>query len=166
MEFVLSRVIEPESLRVANEPLIDIGGSGDVQVSGFFDREATGERTYRWSGGCLDDRGNATGSIYVPASEPGARVVIRATAHVRPASAKPARVSVFFADVPIGEFTADATWRDFTVTLPDPLPIGSKILRLDVPAWRPSNTDPRATHTRDLGVMVDSVEVIPQRPKS
>ena len=166
VEFFLSRVIEPETLKVTTEPLIDIGGSGDPQTSGFFEREATGERTYRWTGGCLDERGNATGSIYVPAATAGARLRIRATAHLRPAAAKPARVKAFFNEVLVGEFTADGTWRDFEIALPDPLPPGSKILRLDVPAWRPTNTDPRATDTRDLGIMVDSVEVVTRKPKA
>ncbi|MBX7186251.1 MAG: hypothetical protein K1Y01_14020, partial [Vicinamibacteria bacterium] len=164
VEFYLSRVIEPETLRVTTEPLIDIGGSGDLQTSGFFDSEATGERTYRWTGGCLDERGNATGSIYVPAAAAGSRLRIRATAHLRPANAKPALVKAYFNQALIGEFTADGTWRDFEVVLPSPLPAGSKILRLDVPAWRPTNTDPRATDTRDLGIMVDSVEVLPPKP--
>ncbi len=164
--FSLSRVVEPESLRVTTEPVIDVGGSGDPQTSGFFEREATGERTYRWSGGCLDERGNATGSIYVPAAVAGSRLRIRATAHLRPANAKPAAVSVFFNDVPVGGFTADGGWRDFEVDLPAPLPPGSKILRLDVPAWRPTNTDPKATDSRDLGIMVDRIEVLPPRPGS
>ena len=90
----------------------------------------------------------------------------RATSHLRPATAKPAVVKAFFDQVPIGEFTADGTWRDFEVTLPSPLPPGSKILRLDVPAWRPANTDPLATDTRDLGIMVDLVEILPPLPKS
>ena len=166
VEFFLSRVIEPESLRVSTEPLIDIGGSGDPQTSGFFEAEATGDRTYRWTGGCLDERGNATGSIYVPAAVAGAHLRIRATAHLRPAIAKPALVRVFFGQAFVGEFTADGTWRDFEMTLPDPLPKGSKILRLEVPAWRPTNTDPLATDTRDLGIMVDRIEIQAPPPKS
>lgn len=165
VEFTLSRVVEPESLKVTTEPLIDIGGSGDPQISGFFEREATGDRTYRWTGGCLDEKSNATGSVYVPAARNGDRVIIRATAHLRPKEAKPAEVKVFFNDVEVGGFTADGDWRDFEVTLPDPLPPGSKILRLDVPAWRPSNTDPAATDVRDLGIMVDSIEVRPREPR-
>jgi hypothetical protein len=159
VEFFLSRVVEPQSLRVSTEPIVDIGGAGDPQTSGFFESEATGEQTYRWTGGCLDERGNATGTIYLPAATSGARVTIRATAHLRPASAKPAHVIAYFNDVPVGEFTADGSWRDFSVTLPTPLPEGARILRLEVPAWRPSNTDPLATDTRDLGIMVDRVEV-------
>ncbi len=165
VEFSLFRVVEPETLRVSSEPLIDIGGSGDPQTSGFFEKEATGERTYRWTGGCLDDRGNATGSIYVPAATAGARVRIRATAHLRPATAKPAQVRAFFNDVLVGEFSTDATWGDFEVTLPAPLPPGSKILRLEVPAWRPANTDPLAKDTRDLGIMVDRIEILGPSPK-
>ncbi len=166
VEFFLSRVIEPETLRVTTEPLIDIGGSGDLQTSGFFESEATGDRTYRWTGGCLDERGNATGSIYLPAASAGARLRIRATAHLRPARAKPAQVKVFFNGVPVGEFTADGAWRDFEIALPMPLPPGSKILRLEVPAWRPANTDALTKDTRDLGIMVDSVEVLARPPKS
>lgn len=166
VEFFLSRVIEPETLRVTTEPLIDIGGSGDLQTSGFFEREATGDLTYRWTGGCLDERGNATGSIYVPAATPGARIRIRATAHLRPATARPAVVKVVWNEVPVGEFTADAAWRDSEIFLPDQLPPGSGILRLEVPAWRPSNTDKNSTDTRDLGIMVDRVEVLSRAPKS
>lgn len=166
VEFFLSRVIEPTTLRVTTEPIIDIGGSGDLQTSGFFEAEATGDRTYRWTGGCLDERGNATGSVYVPAATDGASLRVRATAHLRPQNAKPARVRAFFDEVPIGEFTADGSWRDFEIRLPDPLPQGSKILRLEVPAWRPTNTDPLATDTRDLGIMVDRIEVRPPGPKS
>lgn len=166
VEFFLSRVIEPETLRVTTEPVIDIGGSGDLQTSGFFEAEATGDRTYRWTGGCLDERGNATGSVYVPAASAGASLKIRATAHLRPENAKPARVRAFFDEVPVGEFTADGSWRDFEITLPDPLPRGAKILRLEVPAWRPTNTNPLATDSRDLGVMVDLIEVRPRAPKS
>ena len=160
VEFFLSRVIEPETLKVTTEPLIDIGGSGDLQTSGFFEREATGERTYRWTGGCLDERGNATGSVYVPAASAGALLKIRATAHLRPDTARPALVRAFFDEVPVGSFTPDGAWRDFEIVLPSPLPPGSKILRLDVPAWRPTNTNPNATDTRDLGIMVDSIEVL------
>ena len=166
VEFFLSRVIEPETMRVTTEPLIDIGGSGDLQTSGFFEKEATGDLTYRWTGGCLDERGNATGSIYVPSAVPGARLRIRVTSHLRPVNASPARVKAVFDEVPVGDFTADGIWRDFEITLPDPLPRGSKILRLEVPAWRPTNTDKLATDTRDLGIMVDSVEVLPRLPKS
>ncbi|MEO5762868.1 MAG: hypothetical protein ABIR28_11215, partial [Vicinamibacteria bacterium] len=165
VEFTLSRVVEPESLRITTDPLIDIGGDGDLQTSGFFEKEATGDRTYRWTGGCLDDRGNATGSVYMPAATAGARVSILATSHLRPVNAKVATTKVFFAGVAVGEFTADGEWRDFEVTLPDPLPPGSKILRLDVPAWRPSKTDPLETDTRDLGIMVDRIEVLPPRAK-
>ena len=33
-----------------------------------------------------------------------------------------------------------------------------RVLRLDVPAWRPAHTDPAATDERDLGVMVDRLD--------
>jgi len=37
-------------------------------------------------------------------------------------NARPAQVRAFFDEVPVGEFTADGTWRDFEVVLPSPLP--------------------------------------------
>lgn len=166
VEFFLSRVIEPETLRVTTEPLLDIGGSGDLQTSGFFEAEATGARSYRWTGGCVDERGNATGSVYLPAAFGGAVVRIRATSHLRPTFAKPPHVQAFFGGIKVGEFTADGSWRDFEITLPDPLPEGSKILRLEVPAWRPTNTDTLATDARDLGIMVDQIEVTAPPPRS
>jgi hypothetical protein len=162
VEFVLSRVVEPEALRIPVAPEIDIGGSGDSQISGFFDAEATGNTTYRWTGGCLDGKGNATGMIYAPAAAPGAVLRIRATSHLRPSTAKPADVAVYLGDVPVGRFTATNEWKEFDLTLPDVLPPGPPTLRLEVPAWRPSNTDPRSTDTRDLGVMIDWVRLTPR----
>ena len=43
--------------------------------------------------------------------------------------------------------------------LPEAFPPGPAVLRLDVPAWRPVNTDPASSDTRDLGVMVDRVRI-------
>jgi hypothetical protein len=61
--------------------------------------------------------------------------------------------------VPLGTFEAGAAWTEHALRLPDPLPPGPPVLRIDVPAWRPTHTDPAATDERDLGVMVDRLTI-------
>ena len=61
--------------------------------------------------------------------------------------------------VPLGEFEAGPGWADHALPLPDPLPAGPPVLRLDVAAWRPTHTDPLSSDERDLGVMVDRLEI-------
>jgi hypothetical protein len=129
---------------------VDVGGTDDVLVSGFYDKEGGGARTYRWTGSCA--------SVYLPGARPGAEVALTAGVGRRPAT-RPALVEATLSGRPLGSFAAGPEWADHTLRLPDPLPPGPAVLRLDVPAWRPVNTDPTATDTRDLGVMVDRVRI-------
>jgi hypothetical protein len=71
LHFTISRVVPPEELRVPSLDEVDIGGSDDVQVSGFFDKEGGGDRTFRWTGPCA--------SVYLPGARPGAGVQGRAS---------------------------------------------------------------------------------------
>src|SRR5262249_52973682 len=81
-------------------PELDVGGSDDVQVSGFFEKEILGgERTYRWSGAC--------GSIYLPAARPGTTIAITAAMGPRAAEA-PAEVRVSLGGIPLGAFAPGA----------------------------------------------------------
>jgi hypothetical protein len=148
--FTVSRVVPPEAIQVPPLPEVDVGGSDDVQVSGFYDKEGGAGLTYRWTGPCA--------SVYLPGARPGATLVVRAAVGRRPAT-KPARVTVSLGGAPLGSFDAGAAWRDHELRLPDPLPPGPPVLRLDVPAWRPTHTDPTATDERDLGVMVDRLAI-------
>jgi hypothetical protein len=136
--------VTPEELQVPAFTDLDVGGSDDVVVSGFFDKEILDNvRTYRWSGAC--------GSLYLPGMEPGATVAITASAGQRPT---PVEVTVSLAGVPLGSFRAGPLFETFRLPLPRPLPPGSRVLRLDVPPWRPGDRD-----GRELGVMVDAVTV-------
>jgi len=150
LNFTVSRVVLPDQIQVPPLPVVDIGGSDDVQVSGFYDKEGGGDLTYRWTGPCA--------SVFVPGLRPGATLVVRASTGRRPAS-RPASVGVSLNGAPLGAFQAGPTWGEHVLVLPDPLPPGPKVLRLDVPAWRPTHTDPDATDERDLGVMVDRLEI-------
>ncbi len=150
LNFTVSRVVPPEQILVPPLPLVDVGGTDDVQVSGFYDKEGGGALTYRWTGPCA--------SVYLPGARPGATVMVSTSTGRRPAS-RPARVAVRLNGVPLGDFEAESGWTEHAFTLPDVLPAGPPVLRLDVAAWRPTHTDPLSNDERDLGVMVDRLEI-------
>ena len=152
LRFTISRVVLPEELQVPALPEVDVGGSDDVQVSGFHDKEGGGDHTYRWTGSCA--------SIYVPGARPGGAVALTVSAGRRPPS-KPAVVRVSLGRTPLGTFVAGPEWEEHRLAVPmtldDPLPV----LRLDVAGWRPANTEAGSDDVRDLGVMVDRVRMAP-----
>jgi hypothetical protein len=150
LNFTVSRVVPPDQIQVPPLPLVDVGGTDDVQVSGFYDKEGGGDLTYRWTGPCA--------SVYLPGARPGASRIVKTSTGRRPAS-RPARVVVSLNGATLGGFTAGPEWTEHALPLPDPLPPGPRVLRLDVPAWRPVHTDPAADDERDLGVMVDRLEI-------
>lgn len=150
--FRVSRVVPPDELQVPPLPVVDVGGSDDFQVSGFHEKEGGEERTFRWSGRCA--------SVYLPALGAGARLTLTAAAIGRPEEA-PAEVQVSVGGVALGSFTAGEEWADQTFELPDPLPPGPRVLRLDVPGWRPVDTLPGSRDVRDLGVMLDRIVIEP-----
>ena len=144
LHFTLSRFVSPEELQVPAFTELDVGGSDDVVISGFFDKEVLDNvRTYRWSGAC--------GSVYLPGVEPGATLAITASGGQRP---RPVEVKVSLAGMPLGSFEVGPRFETFRLPLPIPLPTGSRVLRLDVAPWRPGEQD-----SRELGVMVDRVAV-------
>jgi hypothetical protein len=150
LRFTLERVVPPGELDVPPLPELDVGGTDDFQVSGFYGKEGGGALSFRWTGAC--------GSVYLPGARGGDRVVLRAGVGLRPPE-KVARVSVSLNGAALGAFVAGADFAEHGFALPDPLPPGPPILRLDVPAFRPSNVWPDNADTRDLGVMLDRVRL-------
>ena len=150
LNFTVSRVVPPDQINVPPLPLVDVGGTDDVQVSGFYDKEGGGDLTYRWTGPCA--------SVYLPGVRPGAALSLRTSTGRRPAT-RPAVVTASLDGAPLGQFTSGPEWSESVLRLPDPLPPGPRVLRLDVPAWRPVHTDPTSADERDLGVMVDRLEI-------
>jgi hypothetical protein len=141
-------------------PEVDIGGSDDFQVSGFFQKERDSDgRTYRWTGPCAE--------VYLPSAREGGTVSITASAGQRPASLPPAEVRVSLSRVPLGSFTVGPEWSIHTFALPAVSAGGPPRLRLDVVdpltlrprTWRPARSFPGTDDTRDLGVKVDRIEV-------
>lgn len=153
LRFTISRVVPPEELQVPALPEVDIGGSDDFQVSGFFDKEGGGDLTYRWTGSCA--------SLYLPGARAGATLSITASAGQRPGAARPPLVAASLSGVRLGSFLAGPEWGTYALRLPDPLPPGPPVLRLDLPAWRPVNFLAGSSDIRDLGIMVDRVRVRP-----
>ena len=144
--FRISRLLLPEEVSVPALDDIDVGGSDDFQVSGFFDKEGGGDRTYRWTGRC--------GSIYAPGARAGATLVLTTSVGRRPDAPT---VAVSLSGVSLGSFVPGHDWGEAELRLPDPLPTGPPVLRFDVKAFRPKNVDARTDDTRDLGVMIDRV---------
>jgi hypothetical protein len=149
LHFTLYRAVPPEQLQVPPLREVDVGGSDDFQVSGFHDKEGDERISYRWTGACA--------SVYLPGAQPGARLTLRASVGQRP-DAPGVRVSL--SGLPLGSFETGSDWREATFLLPDPLPPGPPLLRLDVPGWRPANVNPGDTDTRELGVMVDRIRLV------
>lgn len=159
LEFTISRVVSPEELQVPPLPEVDIGGSDDFLVSGFFQKERDADgRTYRWTGPCAE--------VYLPAASGGGAVSITASAGQRPATLPPTEVRVSLSRVPFGRFTLGPDWSVHTLALPA-LGGGPPRLRLDVVdpvtgrprTWRPANSLPGSDDTRELGVKVDRIKV-------
>jgi hypothetical protein len=69
-------------------------------------------------------------------------------------------VRISLGGVPLGAFTAGPDWQAFTLRVPLAFR-GVPVLRLDVPGWRPANTEKGSSDVRDLGVMVDRVRMEP-----
>ncbi len=151
LHFTISRVVPPEELRVPPLREVDLGGSDDFQVSGFFDKEGGGDLTYRWTGPCA--------SVYLPGARAGDTLLLRASAGQRPATARLAAVNASLSGTSLGAFAAGPGFAEARLRLPDPLPPGPPVLRLDVAAWRPANLLPDSTDTRDLGVMLDRIRL-------
>lgn len=152
LHFSVSRVVPPEDLQVPPLREVDLGGSDDFQVSGFFDKEGGDPHTFRWTGSCA--------SVYLPGARAGDRLVVTAAAGRRP-DVKPVKVSL--SGVPLGSFIPGGDWADATLSLPKSLPAGPPVLRLDLPAWRPANVLEGSSDTRDLGIMLDRIRLEPAR---
>lgn len=148
LHFRISRVVPPQELQVPPLPEVDIGGSDDFQVTGFFDKEGGAPHTFRWTGSCA--------SVYLPGARAGDTVRITASALRRP-ERSPAVVKATFSGLPVGGFRVQGEWAEYSVRLPAALPPRAPILRLDVPAWRPANVLAGSDDMRDLGVMVDRI---------
>ena len=136
---------------------LDVGFEDDLQVVRFGGKEITEGRTFRWT----------TRQSYVAVRGLTGRereVVLTMQDGGRPPSAEPAVVEVLLGDVSLGRITVTPGFREYSLPIaPESLKAAiaatGRQLRLVCTTWRPSELLPNSTDTRELGVMMDRVEI-------
>jgi hypothetical protein len=137
---------------------LDVGFEDDLQVVRFGGKEITEGRTFRWTGrqSFIAVRG-LTGRER--------EVVFVMQDGGRPDSAPPAVVDVYVADAaePLGRITVKGGFAEYRLAIPPEalkaaMAATGRQLRLVSTVWKPSEFS-ASTDTRDLGVMVDRVEI-------
>jgi hypothetical protein len=143
--------------RAAGPFVLDVGFQDDLNVVRFHAKESTADLTFRWTG--------PQSFVAVPGLA-GSEREVTLVMHDggRPTAAEPARVDVFFDDLPLGSIDVGSGFQAYRL----PLPAGAAeaAARRDAPArlrvvsttWRPSEFL-GGSDGRELGVMVDRVEI-------
>jgi hypothetical protein len=136
---------------------LDVGLRDDLHVLRFHAKEVSEGRTFRWT--------RATSYIAVTVLQPSAReVTLWMNDGGRPPGAVPADVSVFLHNQLLGTVRAGAGFTAYTLPIPPDLARRAAAfpdpveLKLVTPVWNPQRVL-GGSDDRDLGVMVDRVEV-------
>jgi len=158
LRFTLSKAVDVEELaeRMPKLNLIDIGGSDDLLVAWFFEKELGPDGiSYRWS--------QKTSSIFLPSVGPNSREILIRIAGPEQTEAPLYPVTVSLEGQALATLQPVRQFQTYHVELPPELTAGRDdsyaILRLDTKTWRPANWIPGASDIRDLGVRVDWIEV-------
>jgi hypothetical protein len=137
-------------------PTLDVGGSDDLQVAWFHEKELEEDGTsFRWS--------QKTSSIFLPAVGAGTRTIALRLAGPKEAEAPLHPIEAALDGKSIGTITPTRAFEVYELAIPEE--IGSRaessyaILTLSTPTWRPSNDIPDASDVRDLGFRLDWVDV-------
>ena len=158
LRFTLSKAVDMDELAesVPELPFLDVGGSDDLQVAWFHEKELDGETSYRWS--------QRVSSVYVPAVGGGTPEVRITLAGPKEDEAPLNPVEVRLDGDAIATLTPTREFVTHSVPLPpriaDRTARAPVILTLHTETWRPSNVVPGSEDVRELGVRVDSVEVV------
>jgi hypothetical protein len=136
---------------------LDVGLRDDLHVLRFHAKEVSEGRTFRWT--------RATSYIAVTVLHPSAReVTLWMNDGGRPSGGVPADVSVFLHNQLLGTVRAGARFTPYTLPIPPDLARRAAAfpdpveLKLVTPVWNPQRVL-GGSDDRDLGVMVDRVEV-------
>ncbi len=124
-------------------------------VTGLYDTEGSGADAYRWT------RERVGLSFDGLASNMAYQLVVRAASGSRPAGASPALVTVWIDGAQRGEFTATAAPQSYTVDLRPDAFGGQTSAQLELRAATFQPADFGLGDQRDLGVLLDSVELLP-----
>ena len=156
LRFTLSKAVDLDDLaeRVPKLPDLDVGGSDDLQVAWFHEKELDEEGTsYRWS--------QRTSSIFLPAVGQGTKTLLVRLAGPREDEAPLHSVELAIEGHSLGSLTPGREFETYELEIPPELSTRAEatyaILTLGTETWRPSNSIPDATDVRELGVRVDSI---------
>jgi hypothetical protein len=142
-------VVLPRELRVPPMPEVDIGGSDDLQLAGFYGKEGDPPHSYRWTGPC--------GTVYLPGARGGRALAVTASVDQRP---DVPTASFSLSGVPLGRVAVGSRWQRHVLPLPAELPAGEPVLDIDVPTWCPKDVLAGSDDDRRLGIMLDRIEVL------
>jgi hypothetical protein len=158
LRFTLSKAVDLEDLarRVPKLRTLDVGGSDDLQVAWFHEKELEEDGTsFRWS--------QRTSSIFLPAVGAGSRTIVLRLAGPKEAEAPLHPIEAALDGRPLGTLVPSRAFELYEISIPVEIgerpDAGYAILTLSTRTWRPSNDIPDASDVRDLGFRLDSVEV-------
>jgi hypothetical protein len=154
LRFTLSKAVDLRELtgRVPALPRLDVGGSDDLQVAWFHEKELDEDGvSYRWS--------ERTSSIFLPAIGPGSREVALRLAGSREPLAPLHPVRVALNGELLATLSLSRRFEVYSVALPANPREEFPILTLETTPWRPANVIPEASDIRELGARVDWIEV-------
>jgi hypothetical protein len=158
LRFTLSKAVDLEDLKTRVPPLprLDVGGSDDLQVAWFHEKELEEDGTsFRWS--------QRVSSIFLPAVGGGTRTLVLRIAGAKEPEAPLPEVTLALDGRPLGSIRPTREFEDYALEIPEeiggrPEPSYS-ILTLATTPWRPLNQIPGSSDVRDLGIRLDAVEV-------
>ena len=158
LRFTLSKAVDLDDLaeRVPTLAELDVGGSDDLQVAWFHEKELDEEGTsYRWS--------QRISSVFLPAVGKGTKTLHVRLAGPREDEAPLHPVELAIEGHSVGTITPSRDFATYELEIPPELQTRPEatyaILTLDIETWRPANSIANATDVRELGVRVDSIEV-------
>jgi hypothetical protein len=158
LRFTLSKAVDLEDLaaRVPKLSRLDVGGSDDLQVAWFHEKELEEDGTsFRWS--------QRMSSIFLPRVGAGTKTVVLRMAGPKETEAPLHPVEVAIDGHAVGTWSLDRQFEEFEIPIPPEICERAEatysILTLSTSTWRPANEIPGATDVRDLGFRLDRVEV-------
>jgi hypothetical protein len=159
-DFSIYRFVDPQSNREGLK--LDIGNMDDLSVVRFHAKERDARGTFRWTGG-------QSYLSLLGISETFRELVLWMEDGGRPAAAGPAEVEAFLGDTSLGRVRVGRSLQPYVFDIPPALAkeaaagIDAVTIRLASSTWNPRALT-GADDNRDLGVMVERVEVRPVAP--
>jgi Dolichyl-phosphate-mannose-protein mannosyltransferase len=158
LRFSLSKAVDLEDLarRVPKLPTLDVGGSDDLQVAWFDEKEREPDgTTYRWS--------QKISSIFLPAVGHGTTRLFLRMAGPKENEAPLHEVELSLDGRPLGTVSLTHAFETYELAIPEELASRPEstysILTMSTETWRPANELPGSTDVRDLGFRLDRVDV-------